>query len=134
MNITISNTISEIGLVIDNFADFAAPSISDIEQIHKLSIVLDEVLSNIIAYGYQDGKTHQIQVSCEIEGARLTLRFKDDGIPFNPLSTDVPKASLAIDNPRIGGLGIKLMKNLVDDMEYQRDNDFNVLHITKLIG
>lgn len=134
MNITINNSISEIELVHDHFTDYASNKVEDVNIIHKMSIVIDEILSNIISYGYQDGKVHKIHVTFAFDGSKIKLSFRDDGLPFNPLKKKIPEVSLVGDDPQVGGLGIKLVKNLADDFEYRRVNNFNQLQITKYVS
>ena len=96
-----------------------------------LQTVVDEILSNIIKYGFKDGGSHEIQVSMDYREASVKLQFVDDGIPFNPLESEQPDVSAAMDDRRIGGLGIHFVKHLVDDIEYRRHQEKNHLTIVK---
>jgi anti-sigma regulatory factor (Ser/Thr protein kinase) len=61
----------------------------------------------------------------------MMIRITDQGIPFNPLEKDEPDISLPVDERNIGGLGIFMVRNLVDDLSYHRDDHQNILTIIK---
>jgi anti-sigma regulatory factor (Ser/Thr protein kinase) len=63
----------------------------------------------------------------ELAGERLIVTITDDGVPFNPLSMAAPRTDLALEDREIGGMGIHLVRNLVDDVSYHRRIDRNVL-------
>lgn len=133
MHITINNSISEINFVHKCFTYFASSKLEDESVIHKLCIVIDEVLTNIISHGYNDKDEHSIDIQCQIDNESILLTFQDDGVEFNPVMAQ--SAAIAGDSmDKIGGLGIHLMKNLVDDIQYERKDDFNRLKITKHVS
>ncbi len=128
MDLTIRNTISEITRVQETFSAFTSGLNTDEAIIRKSCIVIDEVLSNIISHGYEDEEVHKIRVRAEVKGSLLHFHFIDDGIQFNPLLID--DSSSGNGNPsHAGGLGIKLMKRLVDDIDYERRDHKNHLII-----
>ena len=128
MDLTIRNTISEITRVQEAFSAFTSGLNTDEAIIRKSCIVIDEVLSNIISHGYEDEEIHNIRVRAEVHGGLLHFHFIDDGIKFNPLLVDDSSAGNGSPG-HAGGLGIKLMKNLVDDIDYQRRDHENHLII-----
>jgi len=134
MQISINNSTSEISLVHKLFSEFAKSMISDISAIQKLSIVIDEVLTNIITHGYRDQDTHVIHISCQIQEGIISLSFEDDGIEFNPLLVEEQEVASELDTRSLGGLGIRLMKGLVDDISYQRQGKYNLLLIKKQVN
>ncbi|MBT8220102.1 MAG: ATP-binding protein [Bacteroidia bacterium] len=131
MHITIKNSISEINFVHKCFTYFAKSKTENESAIQKLCIVIDEVLTNIITHGYADQGEHQIDITCEVGDDSLVLTFRDDGVPFNPLEMENLPPNKEVDSAELGGLGIHLMKNLVDQIEYERKNDMNWLVIGK---
>jgi len=87
----------------------------------------------VISYAFPDDEAHEIEIKTELATNRLTVTISDDGIPFNPLVAGTPDTSLPLDKRALGGLGIHLIRNLVDDMSYQRRIDRNVLTLVKHI-
>lgn len=95
-------------------------------QATRMMVAFDEVLSNIVKHG---GGT--LSVSLAIDDRRLTATIADDGPPFDPLDRETPDTDLGIDDRAIGGLGIHLVRQLMDDVAYSRDNDRNRLIFRK---
>lgn len=97
----------------------------------RIQMALDELLSNVILYGYDDEGLHVIDVNIEISGSRVILRVADDGRPFDPLARPEPDITLGIEERRIGGLGVHLIENLMDEVSYSRQDNLNVTVLTK---
>ncbi len=93
----------------------------------KFDLIFDEVLNNVISYAYHDDGDHDIEVRMELVGERLIVIITDDGVPFNPLSVATPRTDLALEDREAGGLGLHLVRNLIDDVTYHRRIDRNVL-------
>lgn len=129
--IKIANIIAEMPQVIDHFEAFGMEQGLPFGTIQKFNIALDELLNNIISYGFKDSKEHEIEVQFELRNTRLIITVKDDGIPFNPFRNDPPDTMLSIDERNIGGLGIHIVKNMVDEYEYKRQTDRNIITLIK---
>jgi len=100
-------------------------------DISDWNLMLDEIISNIIAYGYGDGSDHLIQVRFSRGGEQVQAEIEDDGRPFNPL--DIPPADTAtpLEERQAGGLGFHFVRALSDGLAYRRDAGKNVLTVTK---
>jgi sigma-B regulation protein RsbU (phosphoserine phosphatase) len=127
------NDLREIGRVNREFQKFAEEHGIPVEVGRKISILFDDLLSNVISYAFPDDAAHEIEITTELATSRLTVTISDDGIPFNPLVAGTPDTSLPLDKRALGGLGIHLIRNLVDDMSYQRRVERNVLTLVKHI-
>ncbi len=99
----------------------------------EINLVLDEVFTNIISYGFDDESEHAIKVTIACNQTTLTVTVEDDGVPFNPVDRSAPKLPCAIEDCQIGGLGIHLIKRLVDEVCYSRRSGHNVLTLKKTI-
>ncbi len=97
-------------------------------------LAFDDLLNNVISYAFRDEDEHEIDIRAELAGNRLTVTISDDGIPFNPLGIKAPDTSLSLEDREIGGLGIHLVRNMVDEISYQRRIDKNVLSIVMRLG
>jgi serine/threonine-protein kinase RsbW len=95
---------------------------------------LDEVVANIINHGYDDTAEHQIRVTLAFDGSELGIRVEDDGRAFDPLQAPPPDLDLPLEERPVGGLGIHIVRSVMDAVEYQRDGDRNVLIMKKAIG
>ena len=123
--------IRRLGEIAERFG--AEERLSD-DEIMSINLVLDEVVTNTIEYGYDEPGRHEIKVTLAVEGGTLTIEIEDDGRPFDPLSAPPPDLTLSIDKRPVGGLGIHLVRSVMDSVEYQRRGDRNVLTMHKTIG
>ncbi|MDH3800093.1 MAG: ATP-binding protein [Desulfobacterales bacterium] len=101
--------------------------------IFEANLALDELFTNIITYGFNDKKEHTIEVTISHQNNKLIFNIEDDGIPFNPTKVDTPDLECTIEECKIGGLGIHLAKNLMDEVCYQRCKKKNILTLKKNI-
>ena len=125
--ITIKNRMSEIAPVIETFEAFAEEFGIPRPIAMKFNLMFDDILNNVISYAYHDDVEHDIEVRMELAGDRLIVTISDDGAPFNPLSVATPRTDLALEDREAGGMGIHLVRNLADNVSYQRRIDRNVL-------
>ncbi len=93
----------------------------------NLNLVLEELITNTIMYGYENDQAHLIKVFIERDGDTLKVSLEDDGVAFNPLEKEPPEMSTELDDLTPGGLGIHLVKNLTDKLDYQRKDGKNIL-------
>jgi serine/threonine-protein kinase RsbW len=98
---------------------------------YLVSLALEELVTNCIKYGYDDAAEHIVVVVLTVDSDALTMEVIDDGRAFNPLEAPKPDLSLAADDRPVGGLGIHLLRELSDDMLYQRRDGRNRLVLTK---
>lgn len=100
----------------------------------QIDIALDELFSNICHYAYGD-KSGQATIRVEEvpEQNAVSITLEDDGIPFDPLAHNDPDISLGIHEREIGGLGIFIVKNTMNDVRYEYRDGLNVLTVTKTL-
>ena len=103
------------------------------KTIMQINLVVEEVFVNIANYAYQnDDGTCKVIVN--YDGAKqVMITFEDNGIPFNPLEKEDPDITLSADKREVGGLGIFITKQIMDQVEYTYENQKNVLKITKIL-
>lgn len=130
-SVRINNKIEEMPKVIQFFEDFAFRNDMTTVATQKFNIVLDELLNNIISYGFNDPEEHEIEVKFQLKYLRLIITIEDDGIPFNPFRNESPDIKLAIDERKLGGLGVHIVKNLVDEYAYIRQANKNIINLVK---
>ena len=105
-----------------------------VETIYKVNLILEEALTNIIKYAYKDTLAHDIRVEMTLNEHELIIEFQDDGEEFDPISAPSPKAPDSISESPVGGLGIHLVKQMADDVEYRRHNGRNILRARISLG
>jgi len=103
------------------------------QVVFQLDLSLDELLTNTISYGFKDLEEHEIIITLELLDGTLSIEIHDDGIPFNPLEQPEPDLSQNIEERPIGGLGIYLVRNMMDVIDYRREECYNVMTIKKYI-
>lgn len=99
--------------------------------IAAVMIAIDEVVSNILNHGGEGGPSPQVEVEVRVADGRITVRIADDGAAFNPIDAVAPDTGLAIEDRAIGGLGIHLVKQLMDSVAYDRSSGRNHLRFSK---
>jgi len=133
LELTIPNSLSENARVKEHFDTFAAHyGIPDKTRL-KMHVVIDELLMNIISYAYLDDGKHDIGFKVELSADRLKVSMVDDGIPFNPLGIETPDTELSIEEREIGGLGIHLIRKMMDRVSYRRRIDKNVITVVEFL-
>ncbi len=125
--IIIHNQLSEISSVNEQFGQFAQSNNIANKIIQDMKMALDEILNNTISYAFTDNNDHIIEIIFEFNGEKLSTHITDDGIPFNPLTAELPDTTLSIEDREIGGLGILLVKSTVEKVEYERHTNQNHL-------
>ena len=93
----------------------------------KLKIAVDEIYSNIVFYS----KATKATVMCFMEQEKLFVVFEDNGIPYNPLEAAEPDTTLAAEDREIGGLGILVVRKLMDEVIYENSDGYNRLTLMK---
>ncbi|WP_407376685.1 ATP-binding protein [Methanobrevibacter sp.] len=96
---------------------------------NHVDLIVEEIFANIVNYS----NATFITVNANFEKQILTLEFIDDGFEFNPLKKENFKAPDTIEDAKIGGIGISLIKELADTLEYQYFNNKNHLKIIKKV-
>ncbi len=128
LKITISNELPEIARLAEEVEQFGEQAELDAKVIYRVNLVLDEFLTNAISYGYEDNLDHTIQIAAQLQGDRIRIDIIDDGAPFNlPDEGRSPDLERELDEREIGGLGIHLIKSMVENVGYLREGERNHL-------
>jgi len=99
------------------------------ESINKVNLVVEELVLNIISYGYSDDLSHDIIFDFRFEEKSISVSIIDDAKEFDPLDTNSADTNSEISERKIGGLGIHLVKNLTDSFTYKREGTKNITEI-----
>ena len=111
-----------------------SPEVSSCNQkeILTLRLACEEIVMNVTSYAYPEESDGFLDVDIQ-KTDRITIRFEDGGVPFNPLEQKTPNTKLSWKKRRIGGLGIFLLRYKMDDVRYAYEDNKNVLTIEKNI-
>jgi anti-sigma regulatory factor (Ser/Thr protein kinase) len=131
--IHIRNRVEEMPAIVSMVEDFGARHHIPPALVNDLNLCLDEVISNIISYGYPGGAKGEITVLLSYQAGQLTTEIRDDGAPFDPSRTDPPDLSGTVQTRKVGGLGIYFVRQLMDDVVYHRAGNENRLMLKKNI-
>jgi anti-sigma regulatory factor (Ser/Thr protein kinase) len=131
VSLELKNSLSEIDALCQSLQQFGeALGLAD-KTLFQICLAMEEVVGNIISYGYTDDAVHWIKVAISHEKGILTIRLEDDGVPFNPLWAQEPDCECPVEERKVGNLGIHLCKKVMDDMIYERFGNKNVLTLKK---
>jgi serine/threonine-protein kinase RsbW len=131
---TLANDIGSVSTVLDALESFADENGIAQAKIMRLNLVLDELITNTISYGFPDGGAGTIHLCVELIGGTVNVALTDNGVPFNPVEAAEPERSGAIEEREVGGLGLKLIRSYVNRLDYRRDGAFNHLHLEMDVG
>jgi anti-sigma regulatory factor (Ser/Thr protein kinase) len=134
INVSLRNQIDEIRRIHQLVEDLAGRLRLSGDVSLALMLSLEEVLTNVIQYGYQDSDEHQIEVRIVTLGDSIHLEVEDDGRPFNPLDVPEPATDLPLEERPLGGLGVFLVRKLMDSVQYRRRQGHNLLHMEKSVA
>ena len=92
---------------------------------------VDEILTNTISYGYADEETHRIEIAVRLEAEALVVVIVDDSSAFDLTAAPEPDLGASLEEREVGGLGLFLVHQMMDEVEYERAGDRNVATLTK---
>ena len=131
LSLQIINNRPEIRNLRNRFDSYAEDNEIPTKVIHDVQLALDEVVTNIVEYGYDDDDTHMIDLRFSLENQSLKIIIIDDANPYNILDKENPHTSQSLEDKPIGGLGIFLVKHLMTNIDYEYRDGKNHLSLTK---
>lgn len=105
-----------------------------LQLLNQIDLAVEEIYINIAHYAYAP-TTDKVEITCTVEGAppAVTVTFKDRGRRFDPLAREVPDLTLSAEDRQIGGLGIYLTRQFMDEVSYCYEDGQNVLSFRKTL-
>jgi serine/threonine-protein kinase RsbW len=129
----IANNLGELESVREWVQEFGAAHRLPPNVLTSLLVSFDEVLSNLISYGYADQGEHEIFLRLALAESSVLAEVEDDGVPHDPLTRAPPNLSGGISERPVGGLGIHFLRTLNDEVTYQRHENKNRLRFKKRV-
>lgn len=130
----LKNDLSEIESINRHIEEFGETNQLPPDVIFNLNLSLEEIFVNIVSYGYEDENEHFVKISMSLVDNELVVKVEDDGREFNPLELPEPDLEQKLEERPIGGLGIHLVRNLMDELDYKRTHNKNILTMKKKIN
>ena len=122
--------IERLNRIVRQFGDlYEVPG----RTLYAVNLALDEIVTNVVLHGFDDAASQEFEVRLEARDGTITASIEDQGRPFNPLDAPTPDLNAPLEERVVGGLGIHLVKSLMDRIEYRRDGEKNVLTVRKRI-
>jgi anti-sigma regulatory factor (Ser/Thr protein kinase) len=132
--ITLRNDLAEIPRLAEFVEAFCAPLEPAPKDVPALQLALEEAVTNVINHGYADGKLHTFAVDLAAADRRVTVTVTDDAPAYDPLARAEVDITLPIESRPIGGLGVHLVKKLMDSASYERRDGRNILTFVRTLG
>lgn len=132
LEVSIDNNLDELSRLAGLLEDFIAGNNLSDGMAFKLNLCLDELITNIVSYGFADDGPHKIQVNFVIDDGQLITEIIDEGKEYDPfIEAPEPDLELGVDDRPIGGLGVFLVKEFMDRTEYRREGGKNIVKLWK---
>jgi len=131
VKVTVKNRIEDLLRVNALFESFATQHDIGGRLRYHLLVSIEEILTNIIKYGFDEEGVHPIHITFRRVEDQIEMEFEDRGREFNPLEIGEPDLDSPIEDRQLGGLGIHLVKKMVDEAKYRREGDRNILLLRK---
>ena len=100
----------------------------------SLNLAMEEAVVNVMDYAYPDGQKGNVDIEVTADQEWMTFVITDTGIAFDPTTKEDADTTLSAEERPIGGLGIFLVRQLMDDINYKREGNKNVLTLRKKLG
>ena len=134
LKLELAARLPEIARLVEAFEAFAERLRLPPEAVHQVTLVLDELVTNIVTYGVKPDETRPITVQLSHGGGVLKIVLSDPGRPFDPLTVKPPDTTATLEERQIGGLGVHLARSFMDQLDYRYDGGKNQLTLVKRIG
>ena len=129
--LSLVNDLQEIGAAAVKIDEYCETRGLSPQIAYAVNLSIDEILTNTISYGYDDDEQHRIDLTLRVDGETLVVMIVDDGRAFDSSLTQDPDVETALEERALGGLGLFLVQQMMDDVVYQRRDERNVITLTK---
>lgn len=130
----LSNKLGELSKIHSTLEVLAQKWNFPLHLVNTIELVLEEAFTNIVNYAFNDKREHPIVIEFVKNLDNLEMTLIDDGLAYDPTRNEEPKTDLPIEDRPVGGLGILLIRRLMDSVDYQRIGNKNLLTLTKNIS
>lgn len=129
--LTLNNDVQQVELLADYIDAIADEGGLDPALAMSLNLALEEAVANVILYAYPEGSQGTVDILTTVDNGLLTFVISDSGKPFDPTVQADADITLGVEERPIGGLGIYLVRQIMDTVVYERREGQNILTLTK---
>ena len=129
--LSLVNDLQEIGAAAVKIDEYCEARGLSPQIAYAVNLSIDEILTNTIGYGYDDDEQHRIDLTLRVDGETLVVVIVDDGRAFDSSLTQDPDVEAALEERALGGLGLFLVQQMMDEVSYQRRDERNVITLMK---
>lgn len=133
MKLTLNNDIEQVPQLSEFIETVCEENSIDMETTMSLNLALEEAVVNVMNYAYPEGTTGNVTIEIVKGSQYLDFIISDNGKPFDPTAKEKPDTSLSVEERPIGGLGIHIIRQIMDSVHYERKSDQNILTLRKNI-
>ena len=132
LSLSVPTQLEELDGLAASVENFAHEQEWPDELTFQVHLVLEELWLNVVNHGHLSAGYHAVDIELTSDAESLTIEMIDDGMPFNPLeNAPVPDVNAALDDRSIGGLGVHLVRTMMDELRYSREEGKNHLILVK---
>ena len=133
-HLTLHNDIQEVPQLAAFIDEVAEECNIDMALTMSLNLAMEEAVVNVMIYAYPAGTVGDVDIDAEFDNGTLTFVLSDSGTPFDPTQANDPDLTLQAEDRPIGGLGIFLVRQIMDQVEYHYRDGKNILTLSKNIS
>lgn len=132
LKITLSNCLDALPVCIESVEAYLQSQGANKDDINRTELIIEELVTNTIKYGYKDSRTHEISIKLSLTPKNICLQIIDDADPFDPTTTRPQQINIDsnLEKREIGGIGLLLVKKLATSFGYERVGRMNKQTIT----
>ena len=131
LELSLANDLSEIARAAARIEEFCEALALAPQVTYAVNLAIDEILTNTISYGYDDDEAHRIELTLRLEDGKLIVVMVDDGREFDSSLEREPELEASLEERALGGLGLFLVHQMMDDIVYRRQDGRNIVTLTK---
>ena len=125
---------AQLSVLTEFLREFGSAAALAPAQVGTFELALEEIFMNIVMHGSEPGITPRVEVSLNLGTDAVTMTVEDDGPQFDPLSLPPPDVTASLAERKVGGLGVFLVRNIMDNVTYARTAGRNQLRISKRLA
>jgi len=133
MKIILKNKIEELSQLVPFIESFFEQEQLPSTQMFQINLALDEIVTNVINYAYPGNEKHEFCVEMSHADGEIVVEVRDSGVAFDPTQQPVADTTLSVEERPIGGLGITIVREMMDSVTYKREDGENILTLKKSI-
>ncbi len=131
MTLSLANDLEEIAVVGARIDEFCESHDIPPQVAYAVNVSVDELLNNTISYGYADDEPHTIELSLRLDAGAVVVRIVDDGQEFESSGVPAPDTEAALEDRPLGGLGLFIVHQMMDSVEFRREDGRNIVTLVK---